>query len=281
VARDPQPRLTLEEPTVYEFDYQRPTDVGAAVRAGSTEDARFLAGGQSLVQAMKLRLSQPAALVDLGGVTGLASISVADGVVSIGAMTRHSAVALSPEVRTAVPALAALAGGIGDPMVRNAGTIGGSLANADPAACYPAGVLGLGATIRTDRRAIPGDSFFVGLFETALQPGELIVGVDVPIPKRAAYVKFKHPASRFAMVGVFFSDGPAGIRVGVTGVKSSAFRWTQAEEALARHGVSPAALDGLALDPSDVNGDLHGSAEYRASLVATLTRRAIAEAIGA
>lgn len=266
---------------MYEFDYHRPTDVGAAVRAGSSADARFLAGGQSLVQAMKLRLSQPAALVDLGSVAGLSTIAVADGVVSIGAMTRHSAVALSPQVRAAVPALAALAEGIGDPMVRNAGTIGGSLANADPAACYPAGVLGLGATIRTDRRSIAADDFFVGLFETALQPGELIVGVDFPVPKRAAYVKFKQPASRFAMVGVFFAEGPAGIRVGVTGVKSNAFRWTQAEEALSSRGVSPAALDGLALDPSDVNADLHGSAEYRAALVATLTRRAVAEAIGA
>jgi carbon-monoxide dehydrogenase medium subunit len=266
---------------MYSFDYQRPADVAGAARAGSAEDARFLAGGQSLVQAMRLRLSQPTALVDLGGIGGLAGIEAAAGAIRVGAMTRHSQVARSAEVGRAIPALAALAGGIGDPMVRNAGTIGGSLANADPAACYPAGVLGLGATIRTDRRAIPADDFFLGLFETALQPGELIVSVEFPVPRQAAYLKFKQPASRFAIVGVFASSGPAGIRVGVTGAKACAFRWTAAEQALASKGFTPASLDGVALDPADLNADLHASAEYRASLVATLTRRAVAEATGA
>jgi carbon-monoxide dehydrogenase medium subunit len=264
---------------MYTFDYQRPADVAGAARAGSTEDARFLAGGQSLVQAMRMRLSQPSALVDLGGIAGLAGIEAGAGTVKIGAMTRHSAVARSVEVRRAIPALAALAGGIGDPMVRNAGTIGGSLANADPAACYPAGVLGLGATIRTDRRAIPADDFFLGLFETALQPGELIVSVEFPVPRQAAYLKFKQPASRFAIVGVFVSNGPAGPRVGVTGAKACAFRWTEAERALASKGWNPGALDGLAVDPSDLNADLHASADYRASLVATLARRAVAESL--
>lgn len=263
---------------MYTFDDQRPADVAGAACAGSTEDARFLAGGQSLVQAMRMRLSQPSALVDLGGIAGLGGIETGAGPVKIGAMTRHSAVARSAEVRRAIPALAALAGGIGDPMVRNAGTFGGSLANADPAACYPAGVLGLGATIRTDRRAIPADDFFLGLFETALLPGELIVSVEFPVPKQAAYVKFKQPASRFAIVGVFVSHGPAGVRVGVTGAKAFAFRWTAAEQALSAKGFAPGSIDGLSIDASDMNADLHASAEYRASLVATLTRRAVAQA---
>ncbi|MCX7230843.1 MAG: FAD binding domain-containing protein [Burkholderiales bacterium] len=262
---------------MFSFDYHRPADVAGAARAGGTADARFLAGGQSLVQAMKLRLAQPAALVDLGTVPGLAGISVQGSTLRIGAMTRHSAVAASADVRRAIPALAALAEGIGDPMVRNAGTLGGSIAHADPAACYPAGMLGLGATVVTDRRSIPGDAFFTGLFETALEPGELVVAVDFAVPARAAYLKFKHPASRFAMVGVFVSQGAGGVRVGVTGVKSAAFRWREAEAALAG-GFRPAALDGLELDPSDVNGDMHGSAAYRAALVATLTKRAVEQA---
>ncbi len=263
---------------MYSFDYQRPADVAGAARAGAADDARFLAGGQSLVQAMRVRLSRPSALVDLGGIAGLAGIEAGAGTVKVGAMTRHSAVARSADVRRAIPALAELAGGIGDPMVRNAGTIGGSLANSDPAACYPAAVLGLGATIRTDRRAIPADDFFLGLFETALQPGELIVSVEFPVPKQAAYVKFKQPASRFAIVGVFVSHGPAGVRVGVTGAKACAFRWTAAEQALSARGFAPGSIDGLSIDASDLNTDLHAGADYRASLVATLTRRALAEA---
>ena len=266
---------------MYAFDYHRPVDQAAAARAGATGEARFLAGGQSLVQAMKLRLAQPSALVDLGSVASLAGITVGASSVRIGAMTRHSEVARSADVQRAIPALVVLAGGIGDPMVRNAGTIGGSLAHADPAACYPSAILGLGATLRTDRREIAGDAFFTGLFETALQPGELLVEIEFPIPKQAAYLTFKHPASRFAMVGVFVSNGAGGPRVGVTGVKSCAFRWADAEAALAKGGFTSASVTGLALDPTDVNGDMHGSAEYRASLVATLTKRAVAEAAGA
>lgn len=264
---------------MYSFDYQRPADVAGAVRAGSAGDARFLAGGQSLVQAMRLRLSQPSALVDLAAVPGLDGIETGPGTLRVGAMTRHSTVARSAEVARAIPALAALAAGIGDPMVRNAGTLGGSLANADPAACYPAGVLGLGATLRTDRREIAADDFFLGLFETALQPGELIVSVEFPVPRVAAYLKFKQPASRFAIVGVFVSDGPAGPRVAVTGAKACAFRWTAAERALSAGGWSPGSLDGLALADTDLNADLHASAAYRASLVATLARRAVAASL--
>jgi len=265
---------------MYSFNYQRPSQSAQAVGAAKAgADARFLAGGQSLVQAMKLRLSQPSHLIDLGGIGDLAGITVSATTVSIGAMTRHDTVARSAEVARAIPALAALAGGIGDPMVRNAGTIGGSLAHSDPAACYPSAILGLGATIRTDRRSIPGDQFFTGLFETALQAGELIVGVDFPIPQQAAYVKFKHPASRFALVGVFVSKSASGVRVGVTGAKSHAFRWTAAEAALSGN-FTPAALNGLSIDASDINGDLHGSPDYRAAMVATMTARAVAQATG-
>jgi len=182
-------------------------------------------------------------------------------------------------VARAIPALSALAAGIGDPMVRNSGTLGGSLAHADPAACYPSAILGLGATVRTDRRSIAGDAFFTGLFETALQSGELIVGVDFPVPQRAAYVKFKHPASRFAMVGVFVSQGSAGVRVGVTGVRSHAFRWAEAEAALSRE-FSAAALDDLKPPLEGVNADLHASAPYRAAMLLAMTRRAVAQAAG-
>jgi carbon-monoxide dehydrogenase medium subunit len=266
---------------MYTFDYQRPADAaGASKTAGTDIDARYLAGGQSLVQAMKLRLSNPSTLVDLGGATELAGITVTADTVRIGAMTRHSQVARSAEVARAIPALAQLAGGIGDPMVRNAGTLGGSLAHADPAACYPAAVLGLGATIHTDRREIAGDAFFTGMFETALQPGELIVAVTFPVPERAAYVKFKHPASRFALVGVFVSKGPAGVRVAITGARDHAFRLAEAETGLQRGGFRPEALAGLKVDPAGLNADLHAAADYRASLVATLVRRAVAEALG-
>ena len=265
---------------MYAFNYQRPADVSAAASAAVADtDSRFLAGGQSLVQAMKLRLSQPSALIDLSGVAALAGITVTADTVSIGAMTRHDQVARSAEVARAIPALAALAAGIGDPMIRNAGTLGGSLAHADPAACYPSAIVGLGATVRTDRRSIPGDQFFTGLFETALAAGELITAVDFPIPRQAAYVKFKHPASRFAMVGVFVSQSASGVRVGVTGVRSHAFRWTAAETALAGNFTAKA-LDGLKLDAAGLNADLHASAEYRAAMVATMTRRAVTEATG-
>jgi carbon-monoxide dehydrogenase medium subunit len=264
---------------MYTFDYQRPTDVsGATGAAQSAADARFLAGGQSLIQAMKLRLSQPSGLIDLAGIPALAGIVVTAQSVTIGAMTRHDQVARSPEVARAIPALAALAGGIGDPMVRNAGTLGGSLAHSDPAACYPSAIIGLGATVQTDRRAIAADQFFTGLFETALQPGELIVSVSFPIPQRAAYVKFKHPASRFAMVGVCVSEGASGVRVGVTGARSHVFRWSAAEAALAK-SFAPAALDGLSMPAAGLNADLHAGSDYRASLVATITRRAVAQAI--
>ena len=263
---------------MYTFDYQRPASTAAAVTAlQGGGDARYLAGGQSLVQAMKLRLSSSERLVDLGGVADLKGIRVDGSSVTIGAMTTHAAVANSAEVRRALPALAELAGGIGDPMVRNMGTLGGSIANADPAACYPAAVLGLGATVHTHQRSIAGDSFFTGLYETALKPGELVTAVSFPVGARAAYVKHKQPASRFALVGVFVSQGAGGVRVAVTGAKSSVFRAKAIEDALAR-SFTPEAAKAVKLGTEGINSDLHGSAAYRAAMISVMASRAVAAA---
>lgn len=261
---------------MYSFDYQRPADKAAAA-AALKGDARYLAGGQSLIQAMKLRLSQSSTLVDLGGIAELKGIKVDGGSVSIGAMTTHATVARSAEVKKAIPALAELAGCIGDPMVRNMGTIGGSIANADPAADYPAAVLGLGATIHTNQRSIAGDAFFTGLYETALKPGELIVSVSFPIPQKAAYEKFEQPASRFALVGVFVSQGAGGVRVGVTGAKGSAFRSAELEAALGK-SFTAAAAKSVKLSDADMNSDLHATAAYRAAMVSVMAARAVAAA---
>lgn len=263
---------------MYAFDYQRPASVNAAVGATQGADARYLAGGQSLVQAMKLRLSSAERLIDLGSIPELRAISVSATHVTVGAMARHSEVASSADVRRAIPALAELAGGIGDQMVRNLGTIGGALANADPAACYPAAVLGLGATIRTNKREIAGDDFFKGLYETALEPGELITAVSFPIPQRAAYVKYKQPASRFALVGVMVSQSAQGVRVGVTGARAFAFRVPELEKALAA-SFTGAATASVKLAPAGMNADLHGTAEYRAAMVVVMAKRAVEAAL--
>jgi aerobic carbon-monoxide dehydrogenase medium subunit len=262
---------------MYTFDYQRPADRVAAAHA-LHGDARYLAGGQSLIQAMKLRMSSTARLVDLGGIADLSGIRVDSSGVHIGAMTTHATVARSAEVRNAIPALAELAGGIGDPMVRNRGTIGGSVANADPAACYPSALLGLGATIETNRRAIPADVFFTGLYETALEPGELITAMSFPIPQKAGYSKYKQPASRFALVGVFVSQGAGAVRVGVTGAKSCAFRATAIEAALTQ-SFTPAAAKAVKMPSADMNSDLHGSAEYRAAMISVMAARAVEAAL--
>jgi len=262
---------------MYAFEYQRPASVADA-QAALSGDARFLAGGQSLIQAMKLRLSSSERLVDLGGVAGLKTIKMDGGNVVIGAMVTHAAVAASADVRRACPALAELAGGIADPMVRNMGTLGGSIANADPAACYPAGVVGLGATVHTNQRTIPADSFFTGLYETALQPGELITAVSFPPAQKAAYVKYKQPASRFALVGVFVSQGAGGVRVAVTGAKGSVFRATQIEAALTKSFTAGAAK-AVKMPTTDINADMHGSAEYRAAMISVMASRAVAAAL--
>ena len=256
------------------FTYLSPASVADAVRARG-EDAKFVAGGQSLLGSMKLGLAAPSALVDLGGIAELRGITVAGGQVTIGAMTPHATVAASAEVQRAIPALADLAGRIGDRQVRNRGTLGGSLANNDPAACYPAAVLGLGATVHTDRRSIPADAFFKGLYETALDDGEVIASVSFPIPVKAAWQKFKQPASRFSIVGVFVSQGPQGVRVAVTGAGAGVFRASAIEQALSASW-SAAAAAAVKVSADGLNSDLHGSAEYRAALIPVLASRAVA-----
>ena len=263
---------------MYAFDYQRPASREAAKAAATGADTRYLAGGQSLIQAMRLRLSQSERLVDLGAVTDLKGIKVDGNAITIGAMTTHAAVAASADVKRLIPALAELAEGIGDPMVRNMGTIGGSIANADPAACYPTAVLALGATIHTDRRTIKGDDFFTSLYETALQPGELITAVSFPAAQKAAYVKFKQQASRFALVGVFVAQTGAGVRVAVTGAKGHVFRATPIEEALAK-SFTAAAAKAVKMPATDINADLHGSAEYRAAMISVIASRAVTAAL--
>jgi len=262
---------------MYAFDYQRPASVAAAKAALGT-DARYLAGGQSLIQAMKLRLSQSETLVDLGAIAELKTIRMDGANLVIGAMVTHAAVASSADVRKASPALAELAGGIGDPMVRNMGTIGGSIANADPAADYPAGIVGLNAEVHTNQRTIAADAFFTGLYETALQPGELITAVSFPPAQKAAYVKYRQPASRFALVGVFVAQTAGGVRVAVTGAKGSVFRATEIEAALGK-GFTPEAAKGVKMPTADINSDMHGSAEYRAAMISVMASRAVAAAL--
>ena len=262
---------------MYDFAYQKPASVADAVKLLADPEAKPLAGGMTLIPVLKQRLNKPGTVVDLGRL-GLAGITVAGGTVTIGAMTTHATVARSAEVRRAIPALAALAGGIGDPAVRNRGTIGGSLANNDPTADYPAAVLALAATIRTNKRAIAADDYFQGMFSTALEPGEIITAVEFPTPEKAAYVKFPNPASRYAMVGVFVARGPKGVRVAVTGAgQGGVHRHGGFEQALAKSW-SAAALDGVPTPADDLNSDIHGSAEYRAHLVGVIARRAVAAA---
>jgi carbon-monoxide dehydrogenase medium subunit len=261
---------------MYAFEYKRPASVADA-KGALGNDARYLAGGQSLIQAMKLRLSQSETLVDLGAIPGLRSIRMDGANLVIGAMATHASVAASAEVKKASPALAELAAGIGDPMVRNMGTIGGSIANADPAACYPTAVLALNATIHTDRRTIPAESFFTGLYETALQPGEMITAVSFPPAQKAAYVKYRQPASRFALVGVFVAQTAGGVRVAVTGAKGNVFRATEIETALAA-SFTPEAAKGVKMPTTGINSDMHGSAEYRAAMISVMASRAVAAA---
>jgi carbon-monoxide dehydrogenase medium subunit len=267
--------------TMNTFGYQEPTSVAkAASSAAANPEARYLAGGQSLLAAMKLGLATPPELVDLNHVPELRGIKVeANGAaIAIAAMTRHAEVAGSLEVGARIASLAALAGMIGDRQVRNRGTLGGSLANNDPAADYPAAVLGLGATVNTNKRQIAADDFFRGLFETALAPGELIMSVSFPVPKKAAYLKFRNPASRFAVAGVFVALTAQGPRVAVTGAGSrGVFRAKAFEQALAREW-SAKAIESITLPAGDLQSDLHASAEYRAHLVGVLARRAVAAA---
>jgi aerobic carbon-monoxide dehydrogenase medium subunit len=259
---------------MYEFEISRPSTLAEATSSLNGVEASALAGGQSLLPTMKLRLADPGALVDLAGVSELRGIAVNGDTVTIGAMTTHAEVAGSADVRNAIPALADLAGLIGDPAVRHRGTIGGSVANADPAADYPAAVLGLGATINTSTRAIAADDFFLGLFETALADGELITSISFPIPTRAAYSKFPQPASRFAMVGVFVAATTGGARVAVTGAGASVFRVSAMEQSLNGEW-AVASVAGVSVSPDGLNADLHGSARYRAHLTTVMAERAV------
>ena len=262
---------------MYSFEYVKPRSLSeAADFIKANPDAKALAGGMTLLPTLKARLAQPSHLIDISGLEELRGIEVSGGVLSIGAGTRHQEVASSARVREAIPALASLASRIGDPQVRNQGTIGGSVANNDPAADYPAALLGLAGTVVTNRREIAADDFFQGMFTTALEEGELVVRVRLKIPKRAVYEKFAHPVSGYAMAGVFIADTDSGLRVAVTGAGPGVFRWTDAEVALAKN-TSPDAIVKLAVDPSGMNEDIHASREYRANLVSVMTKRALAK----
>lgn len=263
---------------MYPFTYERAATAAAAAQRAAA-GAKLLAGGQTLLASMKLRLANPEVLVDLSGIQELSGICRDGDAFIIGAMTRHAAVAAHAELQASLPALADLAGNIGDRQVRAMGTLGGSVANNDPAACYPSAVLGLGATVRTTQREIAADDFFTGMFSTALDEGEVITAIRFPIPRRAAYMKFKHPASRFAIVGVFVAQFDSGVRVAVTGAANGVFRHAGLEAALTR-SFTPQAVDAVAIDASDLNQDIHASAAYRANLISVQTRRAVTKALG-
>jgi carbon-monoxide dehydrogenase medium subunit len=262
---------------MYSFEHKKADSVANAAALLAQTNGKLLAGGQSLVAAMKLRLAQPGTLVDLSGVKELHGIRKEGGNIVIGAMTRHADVAASKEVQSAIPALAALAEGIGDRQVRNMGTIGGSIANNDPASDYPAAVVALNATVNTNKRKVAADDFFKGLYETALADDEIITSVSFPVAGKAAYVKFPQPASRFALVGVFVSQTSAGVRVAVAGAGSCVFRAKAIEDALAKSFTADAAK-GVRIPATGLNNDIHGSAEYRAHLVSVLASRAVAAA---
>jgi carbon-monoxide dehydrogenase medium subunit len=261
---------------MHEFEYRRPASLGDAIALlAGREGAQPLAGGMSLLSAMKLHLTQVDCLVDLGRLPELQGIELQGRTLTVRAMTKHAQVAASSDVRRAIPALASLAADIGDRQVRNRGTIGGSLANNDPAACYPAAVLALGAVVNTERRRITADDFFQGLFQTALAPGELITSVEFPMPARAAYLKFHQPASRFALVGVFIAVASSGgVRVAVTGAGPCVFRARALETALSAD-CSPEAAARVAIAADGLNSDMHGDAAYRAHLIPVLAARAV------
>ena len=265
---------------MYDFTYHRPASLDDAVKAlEGADDGKLLAGGHTLIPTLKQRLASPSDVIDLSGISSLQGISESGGTVVIGATTTHAAVASDALVKSKIPALSHLADGIGDAQVRNRGTIGGSIANSDPAADYPAGLVGLGATVKTNKREIAADDFFTGLFETALDDGEIVTAVRFPVPRAAAYVKFPNPASRYAIVGVFVARTGDGVRVAVTGAGPGVFRVPEMEAALAAN-FSADAVAGIAVAPDDLNADLHASADYRASLVTTMAKRAVAAAGG-
>ena len=265
---------------MFEFSYVKPqslSEVSSLIAANP--DAKLLAGGMTLLPTLKQRLARPSHLIDIGGLAELKGIELRDGQLVLGAATRHRDIATSAVVKEALPALAFLASVIGDPQVRNRGTLGGSVANNDPAADYPAAVLALDATIVTIRREIAAADYFQGMFATALEDGEIIVRLIIPLPRRAAYCKFPHPASGYAMAGVFVAETARGVRVAVTGAGPGVFRWSAAESALEKN-MNPAALEALTLDAADMNEDIHATREYRANLAKVMARRAVAKLVG-
>lgn len=272
-------RKSEKETIMYETKYHRASSVSeAASLVSGADEGKYLAGGQTLIPTMKQRLAAPSDVVDLRHVDELKGITVSGGSVRIGAGTTHAEVAGSADVRGACAALADLASHIGDPHVRHMGTIGGSIANNDPAADYPAAMVALGATIHTNQRDISADDFFVGMFETALNDNEIVTAVSFNAPSRAAYQKFPNPASRYAMAGVFVAQGASGVRVGVTGAGSDGVYRASDMEAALGGNFSPDALDGVSVDASEMLSDLHGSSEYRANLVKVMAKRAVAAA---
>ncbi|ART51242.1 carbon monoxide dehydrogenase [Acidovorax carolinensis] len=263
---------------MYAFTYETPASVADAARLAAA-GGKPMAGGQSLLPSMRLRLANPGQVIDLNNIPELAGIRLDGNALVVGAMARHMDVAASSEVKAAIPALAELASHIGDRQVRARGTLGGSVANNDPAACYPSAVLGLSATVITNRREIAADDFFVGMFTTALEEGELITAIRFPIPKRAAYLKFKQAASRFSLVGVFVAQTDSGVRVAITGAASCVFRHAGLEAAL-NQSFTPQSAAAVKIDTSDLNADIHASAAYRANLISVQTQRAVAQMLG-
>ena len=263
---------------MYAFDYHRPSSVQDAVKLlADHPEAKLLAGGQTFIPTLKQRLAQPSDVIDLGAITGLKEIKAEGDKLVIGAMATHGAVAKNSSVKSMIPALAAMAYDIGDTQVRNLGTIGGSVSNNDPAADYPGALVALGATVTTDRRSIAAEDFFTGMFETALGEDEILTSVSFPKPMAAAYEKFRNPASRYAMVGVFVAKTASGIRVAVTGAGPCVFRLPDFEQALSSNFV-PDALQHLNVSADGLNTDMHGSAEYRAHLIKVVAKRAVAKA---
>ena len=261
---------------MYSFNYHRPRSVADAVALLSAhEDGKLMAGGQTYLPTLKQRLAHPSDVIDLAGIAELKGIKEEGGGITIGAMTRHADVTGSAVVKRLIPSLAELAELIGDPQVRNRGTIGGSISNNDPAADYPGALLALAATVRTNKREIPADSFFTGMFETALDRDDIVTAVHFPKPEKGAYMKFPQPASRFSLAGVYVARTGGGVRVAVTGAAPCAYRWVDAENALAQN-FSPAAINGLKVDAGGLNADIHASAEYRAHLIKVMAKRAVA-----
>ncbi|HEU0156708.1 MAG TPA: xanthine dehydrogenase family protein subunit M [Stellaceae bacterium] len=260
---------------MYEFTYHKPASLDEVANLlGAHEEAKLVAGGMTLIPTLKLRLAKPSDLVDLAAIASLRGITDAGDAVVIGAMTRHAEVNRSPVVKQGIPALAAMAGMIGDPAVRNRGTIGGSISNNDPAADYPAALVALNATVHTTKREIAADNFFTGMFETALEPTEIVTSVRFPKVAQANYQKFRNPASRYAIVGAFVARSPAGVRVAITGAGPCVFRVPEMEAALAR-SFSPDAIKDITIPDTGLNSDIHASAEYRAHLVGVMARRAV------